>query len=322
MCHWIQGPPPGFATSSDQGASANGGSPFQSYGSESSTTSAAPAQPARGANAGALQAPPGKPSWDPAAAANTTGDPLNLPSLDAIWGSDSPTPVMAKLALQNPAPAQHAARSRSRFDFAQDGDSAEAARQQQQQAGMQQQQQPPPPVPYAGSSSRLTLAGWLSPEPSPAAAAHADPGRALLHQLQGGGAGGGMHHMGLGNGTMLGAGGFPGGLGAQPLQQQQQQQLQPGFFPLAPPKFDLAAAQALQLQQQQQRAAQQLGVVGTPPAFGMGPASHVAQGVMRGPAQLPPAGFHHHAGPPQVQDAQSLEARWLDTTQRIRNMAV
>ena len=121
------------------------------------------------------------------------------------------------------------------------------------------------------------------------------------------------------------------------MQQQQQQQQQPWVKPPAD------AGRALLQQLQQHSAAQphaalgngvlhvqqpgsggpfyppteQTLAMGTPPGFGLGPA---AAGALR--PQQPPQNGYHRGLPPQAQDGQGLEARWLDAAQRFQNMAV
>lgn len=259
-------------------AFAGAGSPFQSYGSESSTTSAAREyQPsAGGPSAAAAPKPPG--AWDPAA---------SLPSLDSIWGGapQEQAPAAAQIPLLPPSN-----RSRSRFPFAQGSEDLSSS-------GRLAAAPLPPngPVP--------SFSPWVHGSGGDGGGRAADPaGAALLRQLQSG-PNGTAHFNGYGNGHVNLGGAYIGEpeFSLQPGPRAYQMIPTPNPQKAFPPRVVAPAAggppgfaeqQQLHMQQQQHN------------GFHAGP-----NGMAVPPSQLGP-------------EVQALEAVWLDTNQRFRNMAV
>ncbi|BDA40710.1 probable CCR4-NOT transcription complex subunit 4 at N-terminal half [Coccomyxa sp. Obi] len=284
-----KGPPPGFVAPEGGTAFASCGSPFQSFGSESSTTSAVrehhfPALAPAGATP--VKPPAQHPGWvDPAA---------SLPSLDSIWGTalEQPTPLAAQIPLLPPS-----SRSRSRFQFAQgstDESSSSGGTASSSSGGTSGQSRSER---INSKESDISVSHWASGLGSNSHMANiaraSDPaGMALLRQLQSGPNGAG-HLSGYGSGGLSGLTGHMGGLDLA-LQPGYRQYEMPSPTPLGKPFHAPPAGPPGYAQQQQ---VQHNG-------FHAG-----ANGMAVPPSQLGP-------------DVQSLESCWLDANQRFRNMAV
>jgi hypothetical protein len=241
--------------------------------------------------AAATSSPQGlEPAWEAAPAlpgAPASGSSLALPSLESIWGADLQPPAATPHAAAAPDAAATAAAflqpaGRSRSRFQFAQDEAAVQLQQSQQ----QQQQ----LVFQQEQQQLSFRMQPPQQPWPPGAKPADAGRALLQQLQTGAQ-------------------QPSGHGAMHMAQPQQQQ--PGSF---------FQQQAARLSERMQQAAHEATLaMGAPPSFSLSAAGAAG---MRPPPPLPPNGYHHRGLPAQAQDAQGLEARWLDATQHFQNMAV